>query len=342
MEGPHPRHKGECAVIRVAVAGAGYMGTVHATRWAALPGVRVVAVFSRSQQHAETLARQVQAQPYTNLDEFLTVPSDVVDVCLPTNRHPAIALRALESDRHVVCEKPIALTVEEAEQMVRLATARRRLLLVAHVLRFWPEYVELRRLVRSGAIGAPTSCLAQRLQEGPGSTPDAAETRAINGGPVIDLQIHDDDFLHWMFGAPHRVLTRGSERHFFTTLDFGQTVAVAEAACDLPKGHPFLSAVRVRGEEGLIEYTFTSGGARPDNAPSEGAGLTLWLPDQGPRTVSIPPVDPYTEQIKHFSECLRTEQPSALVSPGSAVDALRVALAARRSLDSSQPVSLVE
>lgn len=319
------------------------MGTVHATRWAALPGARVVAVYSRSQQHADALARQVQAQSLTNIEEFLAIPCDVVDICLPTNRHAAVAVRALEANRHVVCEKPIALTLEEAEQMLRTATAHNRLLLVAHVLRFWPEYVELRRLVRSGAIGTPTSCLAQRLQQGPGSTPDAAEIRAINGGPVIDLQIHDDDFLQWLLGTPHRLLTRGSERHFFTTLEFVPAIAVAEAACDLPAGHPFVSTVRVRGEEGMIAYTFTGGGARPDSAPADaGAGLTLWLPDQGPRTITIPPTDPYTAEIQHFAECVQAGQSSAIVAPTVAVDALRIALAARRSLDSAQAVALVE
>ena len=329
-------------MIRVAVAGAGFMGTVHATRWATQPGARVVAVFSRSQQHAETLARQVQAQAYTNIDEFLAAPCEVVDVCLPTNRHSAIALRALEAERHVVCEKPITLTLEEGEQMVRAATAHRRLLLVAHVVRFWPEYVELRRLVRSGAIGAPTSAVAQRLQEGPGSTPDAAARRAINGGPVVDLQIHDHDYLHWLLGTPHRVVTRGSERHFFTTLEFGSAIAMAEAACDLPAGHPFTSALRVRGEDGMLEYTFTSGGARPDNTPNEGSGLTLWGRDQGPRTLSIPPADPYTEEIRHFAQCLQTEQASAVVSATAAVEALRIALAARRSLDTAEAISLID
>ncbi len=325
-------------MIRVAVAGAGFMGTVHATRWATELGVGVVGIFSRNPERAEALAEQVQAPAFTDLEEFLALPCDVVDICLPTNRHAAIAVRAMESGRHVVCEKPMALTLEDADHMLRVATATGRLLLVAHVLRFWPEYVEVRRLVRSGAIGRPTSVLTQRLQQGPGSSEDPSGQRAVNGGPVVDLQIHDDDFLLWTLGAPRRILARGSERHFFTTLEFGQSIAMAEAACDLPAGHPFTSTVRVRGEEGMLEYTFSSGGTRPDNAPQEGSGITLRLAGQAPRTLTLPPTDPYAAEIHHFAECLRTGQPSALVSPDAAMQALRLALAARQSLDTAQDV----
>ncbi len=327
-------------MLRVAVAGAGFMGETHAIRWAALPDVRVVAVYSRTAARAQALAERVGAEAVTDLDRLLQVPADVVDVCLPTDRHCTTALAAFAAGRQVVCEKPIALTVEDGQRMVDAARSAGRLLLVAHVVRFWPEYVRLREMVHQGAIGTPTSALALRLQEGPGPDPDPAPRRVVNGGPVVDLQIHDDDYLAWLLGTPHRVAACGRDRHVFTSLWFRQAAAVAEAAADLPKGFPFTSTIRVRGDAGVIEYVFRAGGARPDEPAGGIRALTLQVPGQATRTIDVPAGDPYALQLEHFAACLRAGTPSPAAPAQEAVTALRIALAARDALDHAGPVAL--
>ncbi len=316
------------------------MGETHAIRWAGLPDVRVTAVYSRTPQRAQTLAAQVGAEAITDLDRLLQVPADVLDICLPTDHHCAVALAALAAGRHVVCEKPIALTVDDGQRMVQAAESAGRLLLVAHVVRFWPEYVQLRQMVHQGAIGTPTSALALRLQQGPGPDPDPAPRRVLNGGPVVDLQIHDDDYLAWLLGSPRRVAACGRDRHVFTSLRFEQAAAVAEAAADLPEGFPFTSTIRVRGDAGVIEYIFRAGGSRPDEPAGGISALTLQLPGQPGRTVSVAPGDPYTLQLEHFAACLRSGTPSAVVPAQDAVTALRIALAARDALDSGTAVEI--
>ena len=327
-------------MLRVAIAGAGFMGETHAIRWAGLPGVRVVAVYSRTAARAQTLATRVEAEAITDLDHLLQVPADVLDICLPTDRHCAVALAAFAAGRQVVCEKPIALTVEDGQRMVAAARSADRLLLVAHVVRFWPEYVRLRELVHQGAVGTPTSALALRLQQGPGPDPDPAPRRVVNGGPVVDLQIHDDDYLAWLLGSPNRVAACGRDRHVFTSLWFPGAAAVAEAAADLPEGFPFTSTIRVRGDRGVIEYVFRAGGARPDEPAGGISALTLQVPGQATHTVAVAGGDPYTLQLEHFASCLRTGTPSAVVPPQEAVTALRIALAARDALDHAVPVAL--
>ena len=328
-------------MLRVAIAGAGFMGSTHGPRWAAQDGVRVVAVHSRSRERAEELARPLGAAATTNLDELLAADADVVDICLPTNLHCELALRALDAGRHVVCEKPIALTPEDGRRMADAARAKGRLLLVAHVVRFWPEYARLQEMVAQGVIGRPTSAIAHRLQEGPGVSPDAAERRRINGGPVVDLQIHDDDFLAWLFGPPTKIAAWGTERHVFTaTAHPGGATGLAEAACDLPAGYPFTSAIRVRGEQGVLEYLFRAGGVRPDEAGGGVSALTLYRPGKAPEVVAVPAGDPYTEQIAHFARCLAAGEPSPVVSPESSIQSLRIALAARAALDQGEPVRL--
>ncbi len=325
-------------LLRVAVAGAGFMGTTHAQRWAALPEVRVVGVYSRTAARAEALARPSGAVATDDIQSLLAMPADVVDICLPTDRHADVAVAAFAARRHVVCEKPIALDPADGERMAAEARRADRLLLVAHVVRFWPEYARLREMVLGGAIGRPTSAAAERLQEGPGWVGDGWGARAAGGGPVVDLQIHDHDFLASLFGVPRLVQAVGGDRHVFTTYVFdGGAVATAEAASDMPRGYPFTSTLRVRGDEGVLEYVFRAGGVRPDEAGGLSA-LTLH-PDAGaPAPIAVPPGDAYTLQLAHFADCLRRGEPSGVVSPASAIRALRIALAARAALDAGTAV----
>ena len=328
-------------MLRIAIAGAGFMGGTHAPRWAAEEGVHVVGVYSRSLERAAELAARVGARPTDSLDELLAMEADAVDICLPTDQHGGTALRALAAGRHVVCEKPVARSVEEGRRMLEAARAAGRLLLVAHVVRFWPEYARLRALVAEGAIGRPTSATAWRLQEGPGWVADSDARRAVNNGPVVDLQIHDTDYLMWLFGEPRRVAAYGGERHVHTTFLFeGGVAATAEAACDMPAGYPFTSYVRVRGEGGVAEYLFRAGGVRPDQSDGRASELLLHLPQGGRQRVDVPAGDPYTEQIRHFADCLRRGQESAVVRPESAVRSLAVALRVRDALDLGVPLGM--
>ena len=93
---------------------------------------------------------------------------DVVDICLPTPQHREAAERAFAAGKHVLLEKPIALTLEDAEAIVAAAERAGKLLVVGLVLRFWPEYVELRRIVACGELGRPLAASAQRLSPPPG------------------------------------------------------------------------------------------------------------------------------------------------------------------------------
>lgn len=325
-------------MLRVAVAGAGFMGSTHAPRWAAQPEVQVVGVYSRDLARARSVAEPIGARAVDDLDALLALPADALDICLPTDTHRDVALRAFAAGRHVVCEKPIALRVEDGEAMAAAARQARRLLLVAHVVRFWPEYARLFALVAEGAIGRPTSAVAQRLQEGPGWVPDTGTAHARSGGQVVDLQIHDDDYLVWLFGLPRSVHCAGGARHMFTTYSFDGVTATAEAASDMPAGYPFTSTIRVRGESGVLEYVFLAGGTRPDEPGGGVSELRLHRPGQPTQLVQVPLGDPYTLQIAHFAEHLRQEQASPVVSPEGSIRSLRVALAARTSLETGQPV----
>ena len=189
-------------MLRVAVLGAGFMGSTHARAYHALPGVEVAGIYAHSGQRAAPLAEELGTAWTDDLARLLADPSlDAVDVCLPTPEHRAAAEAALDAGKHVLLEKPIALTAEDADALVERAATTDRVFMVAHVLRFWPEYVELQRRVATGEFGRPRSGLATRRQPFPAWS--ALFSRSdLTGGAVVDMMIHDYDALNWVFGTP--------------------------------------------------------------------------------------------------------------------------------------------
>jgi predicted dehydrogenase len=116
-------------MIRVAILGAGFMGATHAGAWQALAGrVEVVTVASRTLERAQKLAADVGARATDDLDAAIGADVDLVDVCLPTGLHRRYAEAALAAGRHVLLEKPIALTAEDGEAIVAAAAASGRYL----------------------------------------------------------------------------------------------------------------------------------------------------------------------------------------------------------------------
>ena len=197
-------------MINIAILGAGFMGKTHARALAKLPDVNIVGISSRSMAEASSLAQEVDAEPYDDARALLHAPDvDAVSITLPTYLHPEFTLAALNAGKHVLVEKPMALSVAECDRMVDAAARSDRIVMVGHVLRFWPEYVALVELVQSGALGRPLSATAARLLPPP-TWSDWFRDETLSGGEVLDLHIHDLDLLNWLFRRARAPFLRGS------------------------------------------------------------------------------------------------------------------------------------
>src|SRR5215208_2524508 len=200
---------GDGAMVQVAVLGAGFMGSTHAKAYAAMPDVAVAAVYAPTPDRGGPLAREIGSRWTDDLQAILAEPGiDAVDICLPTPQHREVAEAALAAGKHVLLEKPIALSLGDAQALVQANEATERVFMIAHVLRFWPEYVEIARRVATGELGRPRTGFASRRQPFPAWS--ALFSRSdLTGGAVIDMMIHDYDALNWIFGAPQAVTARG-------------------------------------------------------------------------------------------------------------------------------------
>ncbi len=320
------------------------MGSVHLNAWHAA-GAQVAGIVSSRVEEAAALASRVGAQACSSMAELLE-RVDVVDICTPTPFHLEYTLLATRAGKHVICEKPIALTMPDAQAMMDACQTANVRLFIAHVVRFFPQYRAAKDACSSGQIGDPGVIRLKRAAYQPQITGEnwfLDETKS--GGMIVDLMIHDFDYARWLGGAVERVYARSARGirpdapsdYALVTLRFTSgAMALIEGGWAYPKG-VFRTAIDISGTDGLIEWNSdASSTLRPflENTVVDG------VPDVG-LPVSILAEDPYETQIRHVKHALETNAPF-LVTPQDALEALRIALSARMSLETGRTIRLEE
>lgn len=330
--------------MRVGIVGAGSMGHAHAAGWQAA-GAEIVGVTSQWGTSAKALAQAHGARAFADLATLLP-EVEVVDLCVPSDLHQPMTLRAAAAGKHVVCEKPIALSHADGEAMIEACARAGVRLFIAHVVRFFPQYRTAAEVVQAGQIGQLGVMRCKRVAYPPRQGQIswfADETRS--GGVVLDLMVHDFDYALWLGGPVNRVFARSIKQthpdargdYVLVTLRFESgAMALIEGGWAYPTG-VFRTAFDLAGSDGLIEWESDSTESierllLPGEA---GEAAAVGLP------LTVLAEDPYVTEIKHVHEALVSGQPFA-VSPEEALAALRVGLAARASLRSGRSVAPAE
>jgi predicted dehydrogenase len=246
--------------------------------------------------------------------------------------HREYVIAALERGKHVFCETPIALSVEDADAMIAAARAHKRILMVALVMRFVANYTYIHDAVVSGELGRPLAAYAYRLSP-PYWPSEKPHDQTHYAEPVVELMTFDFDYLNWLFGTPTSVFgtgvagSSGFVEHAFVSLEFDGVRGLVEGSAMMPKSFPFSTSVRILGAEGMLETSFRlEGGEIPKSV------LTHYPKTGAPESPNVPGHDPYEEECAYFVRCVQGEADPALLSAEAARDALRVSLAARESL----------
>jgi predicted dehydrogenase len=338
------------SAIGIGLVGLGFMGLTHLRAARQVRGARLVAIATSDPRKARGDFSGVRGnfgaaggresldgiRVHPTLEALLADPAvELVDICLPSYLHAGAALLAFEAGKHVLVEKPIALQLADAERMLAASRRARKLLLVAQVLRFFPEFAFLSDSVRKGSLGRLLSVNLRRVIATPSWGDSWFSDPARSGGMVVDLHIHDTDFIVQLFGKPRSVTSHGvveGERVDFirTAYQFGAPAPLVSAEAG------WINAPSLAFEHGY-EAFFEKATLRFNSSDAPRPRL---YGKKGVKELAVPAADAFQLEIGAAVESVRTGKAHPLLDAASARTSLEVCLAEQNSARSGKPVAV--
>jgi predicted dehydrogenase len=325
--------------MRIGIAGTGTMGEVHAAAWRSMDAELIGCVSTHADQ-AEALARRYQMRTFTDYSDLLDAV-ELVDICSPTPLHKPMVLQAAKAGKHVICEKPVALTPEDARTMIQACQEAGVRFFVGMAVRFFPQYRLAKELVSGGQIGTLGVLRLKRVSYVPQRSPDNWYfDPTLSGGMVVDLMIHDFDYGRWLAGEVERVYARTTRSEEGPTQYAQAILRFRSGAIGLVEGGwayapgIFRTGFDLSGTDGLIEWS--------SDQPSP---VLTFLPPRPNDTASVGlPVsglvdDPYCAEIRHAYHAIQTGAEFD-VTAEDALEALRISRAVEESLSTGRPIAL--
>jgi predicted dehydrogenase len=315
---------------------------MHSEVYGALEGVQLVHLCDADKSAAEKIAEAHGAAVSTSLDEMLAYPSiEVVDICLPTDLHADATVKALEAGKHVVCEKPMAIDLASADRMIAAANASGKRLMIAHCIRFWPEYEVLEGLTKSGELGKLLSLNLTRYGAFPSwSSNNWLADEKRSGGGALDMHVHDTDYALYLLGSPDRAVSFGTDdergvSQIFTTMSFNGTVVHLEGGWNLPSTTPFKMAFRAIFEKGAAIFDGGPLTIYQDGKDAYTPELTKM--SAAAQVGNVSDLGGYFYELKYFFEKLRSGEPLDRITPESSRLSLATTLEEIRQVKKGNP-----
>ncbi len=339
-------------MLRVGIVGIGMMGRLHFKCYKQLKDVKVVAVcdidtdrlngkaeITGNLRGADVALDLTGVEVYHNFEEMLEKAAlDAVSVTVPTNMHRDYTVMALKKGVHVLCEKPMALDEKSCSDMIKTAESQGLVLQIGHCLRFWPEYIKLSELVRSGEYGDVLVASFKRLSAYPRwSWNNWLMKEDCSGGALVDLHIHDSDFVQYLFGMPKTVNSKGIRGpsggfdHVITDFNYNDRKIInAEASWIMPRSFGFEMSFTVIMEKATVIFS------------SKRSPTLQIFPEAGePFAPSISDVSGHMGEIRNFIEKVKGMDVPAIITPRQSLNSVRIVLAEKESAKTSREVAIL-
>ena len=312
--------------INVGVIGVGAMGYNHARVYYRLEEANLVAVSDVSERTLNKVCEKYEAKGYSDYEDLLKDPEiEVVSVCVPTTHHHDVVMKAIEYGKHVLVEKPIAFSLEEAEEMIAAAKEKGVILGTGHVERFNPAVQKAKELIENDVIGDVVSASAKRVGPFPPRIKDV--------GVCIDLAIHDLDVMYYLFnedveqvyGTMSSILDKTDfEDHAEIMVSFTNATGILEVNWLTPYKR---REIEITGTDGIISVDYIE--------------QSIEVFGKFAQDININHEEPLKEELKSFLEAV-DEGKDPVITGEDGLNALKMVIAASKSSRAHKPISFDE
>ena len=301
-------------MLRIGIIGCGGMGRHHTGALQRLEGVGISAVADVNAEAAASLKEMAgAAHCFTDYQDLLKLQElDAVFICLPTGLHRDAVTAAAAARKHIFCEKPIAMKLEDAQAMIDACREAGVVFMIGFVRRFDNDWGKIRELIQSDAIGRPVVWRHCTAGAGPGAL--WYVDKDMGGGPLIDGAVHNYDFARYTFGEAKRAA--GSMKHFRTDAtgwDTGTGIVNFESGDDLmlswswglPRGSAGGGLFDFMGPKGALTGPVPAEELPEGVGPATHGAYRLTLAEGEQRIEVFEKNNMFHDEVDHFVECLR-------------------------------------
>lgn len=334
--------------LNVAIVGNGNIYQLaHRESWKTIKRANVVATCDLVQEKAKSACNELQAETYcTDFNDLLQDNSiDIIDICAPTYEHANLSIKALNNGKHVICEKPIANTLTDAQDMIRVAKDNGKHLFIAHTRRFDERWIHIKDIVSSGEIGDLVTITRSEKSWLPFPSDHWYWNPRLSGGVLLDIGIHVTDQFNWLFGCqPLEVFAKAKqfrkEAKQNNIFDFslimvtyeGGKNGIIDISWAYPQGWaPFYSSLNIVGTKGKLEYS------DKDSNPMAVIDGGIIYPRYSPLISTM--LTSFQRELNHFLDCIANDL-KPVVTLEDAYKALVITDAAYRSIKEGKSITI--
>lgn len=302
--------------VRVGLVGTGFMGGAHAGCYVLDERVELAAVSSLDKPQGQAFVRDFGFGRYDPDWHSLTEDPDIdlLDIAAPNYLHAEIAIAASEAGKAIILEKPLAVSMDEADSVINAIRQSGVLAMYAENRRFAPVFAECRKRIEAGELGEIRLLRINEMGSGPGHAGWFRDVRMAGGGALIDLGIHGLGLAEWLVGSSissvsaMRTPAEGAEETVVTSARFSSG-ALGQFVCSWGIQGGLDIRVEIFGSKGtlMVDHSRTAGGlqayrsepSKPDPSRPHAASTSGW---------SYPPVDEWNvkghrSELRHFVDC---------------------------------------
>lgn len=339
--------------INVGIVGSGFMAATHIKAYRQIPRARIAAICNPSGRNFNGDFTNVggnigssdpvqldmsEVKAYLKFEDLIADPEvQLIDICSPTQTHHALSIAALKAGRHVMCEKPLARTPAQAREIVEAAERSKAHFMPAMCLRFWPEWKWLKEAIAEQRFGKVLAVRFRRVAEPPAWGQKNFFNGELSGGALLDLHIHDSDFVQFCFGRPRRVFSTGYTKfsgaidHVVTQYEVESGAIVhAEGSWAMASGFGFSMSYTANFEHATVDYDL----ARAAEA------LKVFEHGQRSQTLTLEGPDGYVGELNHMLDAIESGNAPTVVTGRDALISVEICDAEERSVKTGQPVLL--